>query len=439
MKRILLLALCGMTFQNIFAQDVIDTDARPTYTVSGGLLGAANWSKFRIPDNDVNNTEYDARAGWSAGVWLNLPVGNRFSIEPQVLYSSYNYTTTSPTTQLLNEGNLNFISVPLLFKLHPIDKLAITFGPQVDFLTSVDDDRNIAIDEDIRNTSFSLFGGLELFPHSRVSLFGRYIHGLTNMDARAVHTPGVEYKNQVIQAGIKLRLFGKKNDPIRATNPTTPVTTVPTIPDSDGDGIRDNVDKCPNVAGVAKYDGCPVPDSDGDGINDENDKCPNQAGLAKYEGCPAPDKDGDGINDDEDRCPDIAGTAANKGCPDVPANVSKSLMVSAQNISFGTTATTNATLTTKSYASLDQIVRMMNENPGLNIRVEAHTDNAGDADASMTLTTNRANAVKTYLVSKGVDEDRITVEGFGGTQPIADNSTSAGRMKNRRVEVRVAY
>jgi outer membrane protein OmpA-like peptidoglycan-associated protein len=259
------------------------------------------------------------------------------------------------------------------------------------------------------------------------------------MDERTVHTPGLEYRNQNIQVGLKFRLFGKKTEPYKATTTTTVTPPPVVIPDSDGDGINDNLDKCPNVAGVAKYEGCPVPDSDGDGINDENDKCPNQAGLAKYDGCPAPDKDGDGINDDADRCPDIAGLASNNGCPEVPANVSKSLGMSAQNISFGTTSSTNATLTTRSYTSLDQVVRIMNENPGLNIRVEGHTSNAGNADANMTLSENRANAVKTYLVSKGISADRITVEGFGGTQPIADNNTASGRMKNTRVDIRVAY
>jgi outer membrane protein OmpA-like peptidoglycan-associated protein len=438
MKRILLLALCGMTFQNIFAQEAtVTTEAH--YTVSGGLLGALNLTKFKMKGDNATKPEYDSKAGWSAGAWVNFPLGSKFSIEPQLMYSSYNYYTNSATPQLLNEGNLNYISIPLLLKFSPINALAITAGPQVDFLTSVDDDRNIATNADFNKTSLSVFGGLELFPHARVSLFGRYIHGLSNMDERTVHTPGLEYRNQNIQVGLKFRLFGKKTEPYKATTTTTVTPPPVVIPDSDGDGINDNLDKCPNVAGVAKYEGCPVPDSDGDGINDENDKCPNQAGLAKYDGCPAPDKDGDGINDDADRCPDIAGLASNNGCPEVPANVSKSLGMSAQNISFGTTSSTNATLTTRSYTSLDQVVRIMNENPGLNIRVEGHTSNAGNADANMTLSENRANAVKTYLVSKGISADRITVEGFGGTQPIADNNTASGRMKNTRVDIRVAY
>ncbi|HSU27912.1 MAG TPA: OmpA family protein, partial [Chitinophagaceae bacterium] len=295
-----------------------------------------------------------------------------------------------------------------------------------------------------------------------------------------------EMKNQVIQAGLKLKLFGNKEVVYRAAEVTVIDTDgdgipdtedkCPTeagtlkyngcpIPDTDGDGINDELDKCPNEAGTAKYNGCPIPDTDGDGINDELDKCPNQAGTAKYEGCPIPDTDGDGINDEEDkcptepgiaakdgcpvrdrdgdgvnddvdRCPDIPGVASNKGCPDFPANVSKSLSLEAQHISFGAT---NAKLTTKSNASLDKIVTMMNENPGLSIKVEGHTDNVGDDDANMTLSKDRADAVKAYIVSKGIPEDRIIAEGFGETTPIADNNTAAGRLKNRRIEIKVAY
>jgi len=458
MKRIILFALCSMTFGSVIAQDA----EHPTYSVSGGLLGAANFSKFRIPDKgNTTSLSYDTKTSWAAGAWLNIPVTNHFSLEPQLMFSTYDYLTNSAAVELLNDGKLYYISLPLLLKLHAGDKVAITAGPQIDFLTSVQDDRNLATKEDFNRTSLSLTGGIELFPHARVSVFGRYVHGLSNMDNRTNHTGTTEYKNQNIQAGLKIRLFGSKTEPLRAA-PTPEVVTIPDsdgdgindnedkcpnqaglakyngcpIPDSDGDGINDELDKCPNQAGTAKYDGCPIPDSDGDGINDEMDKCPNQAGTAKYDGCPVPDKDGDGINDDEDKCPDIAGISTNNGCPDVPANVSKTLGYSAQNISFGAT---NAKLTTKSNASLDKVVTIMNENPGLRIRVEGHTDNAGDDDANMKLSEDRATAVKDYLVSKGISEDRITVEGFGETQPIADNNTSTGRMKNKRIELRVSY
>jgi outer membrane protein OmpA-like peptidoglycan-associated protein len=94
---------------------------------------------------------------------------------------------------------------------------------------------------------------------------------------------------------------------------------------------------------------------------------------------------------------------------------------------------------TKSNAFLNNIVKILNENPDLKAKIEGHTDNAGDDAKNMTLSANRAEAVKTYLVNKGISADRITTEGFGETMPIADNTTSAGRTKNRRVEIKVMY
>jgi Thrombospondin type 3 repeat len=88
------------------------------------------------------------------------------------------------------------------------------------------------------------------------------------------------------------------------------------IPDSDNDGIADDADACPTIAGLTKYKGCPPPDVDGDKINDEDDKCPNQAGVARYDGCPVGDKDGDGVNDDDDKCINLKGTLQNQGCPE---------------------------------------------------------------------------------------------------------------------------
>ena len=85
-------------------------------------------------------------------------------------------------------------------------------------------------------------------------------------------------------------------------------------PDTDGDGLRDKEDQCPNEAGPAERNGCPPKDSDNDGILDENDQCPNAAGPASTKGCP--DKDGDGIEDDKDQCPNEPGKVATKGCPD---------------------------------------------------------------------------------------------------------------------------
>jgi outer membrane protein OmpA-like peptidoglycan-associated protein len=477
MKKVILFVLCCSAITMLSAQKIV----KEHYTVSGGLLGAANFTDFRYNNSDGNHDDidYKTKASWALGGWLNFPVAKGFSIEPQFVYSRYRYQTSSTVPLLLNDGGAGYMTVPLAFKFDLGDKFAFALGPQVDFLATVDDKKNIASENDFNKTSFSAFGGFEFLPHGPVTVFGRYIHGFSNMDKRGVEAGNTEYKNQNIQAGLKLKLFGKKVDAdsdgdgvIDKKDKCPAIVGLARydgcpIPDTDGDGINDEEDKCPGQAGTAKYSGCPIPDTDKDGINDEEDKCPNQAGTAKYGGCPIPDTDGDGINDeldqcpdkagpasrngcpvtdrdndgvndDEDRCPDIPGVAANKGCPEVPANVSKSLGTIGHGITFGTGAN-NAKLTTKSNAALNQIVAIMNENPSLKIKVEGHTSNAGNDDTNMKLSEARAAAVKTWLVSKGISEDRIKSEGFGETMPIADNNTATGRAKNNRIDIRMDY
>ncbi|MCY7291021.1 MAG: OmpA family protein [Ferruginibacter sp.] len=205
-------------------------------------------------------------------------------------------------------------------------------------------------------------------------------------------------------------------------------------PDKDGDGITDADDKCPDVAGLAKYQGCPIPDTDGDGINDEQDKCPTVKGFARYQGCPIPDTDGDGINDEEDKCPSRVGPASNQGCPEIAKEVIDKINFAAKNVFF---STGSYKLLPKSFSSLDEVVKLMNSDETLMIDIDGHTDAQGSDESNQVLSDNRAGAVKTYLVSKGVSETRLKSAGYGETKPVADNTTAAGRAKNRRTEMTV--
>ncbi|UAY51907.1 OmpA family protein [Ferruginibacter albus] len=207
-------------------------------------------------------------------------------------------------------------------------------------------------------------------------------------------------------------------------------------PDTDNDGIADKDDKCPSVAGLARYNGCPIPDTDNDGVNDEEDKCITVAGVARYNGCPIPDTDNDGVNDEEDKCPALAGTAANKGCPEIKEEVKKRIDVAASKIYF---ATGSAKLLAKSNPGLNTVASALMADPNLKLDINGHTDNTGKPDKNQTLSEARAKAVYDYLVKKGVPETRLKSQGFGDTQPIADNKTAAGRTKNRRVELQLHY
>ena len=263
--------------------------------------------------------------------------------------------------------------------------------------------------------------------------------------------------------GIISPLKDKKEAPVMVVPPPPPPPPVEV--DSDNDGIVDSKDKCPNVPGVAKYDGCPVPDTDGDGINDENDKCPTVKGLAKYDGCPVPDRDKDGINDDEDKCPDVYGVARYQGCPvpdrdkdgindeedkcpDVPGvrenngcpvvkeEVVKKVNTSAKNIFF---EVNSAKLLPKSFKALNDVVSVLNEDAALKVDIEGHTDITGGDKINIPLSKNRAKSVYDYLVSKGIDASRLSSEGFGSSRPIADNKTAKGKAMNRRTEMKLRY
>ena len=203
-------------------------------------------------------------------------------------------------------------------------------------------------------------------------------------------------------------------------------------PDTDGDGIQDSEDKCPNVKGIAKFNGCP--DTDGDGIQDSEDRCPTEKGPAALKGCP--DRDGDGIADKDDKCPDVAGVAANKGCPEVSVAAKKVFDKALRGIQF---ETGKATIRKVSYPIVDNVAAVMNENPAYILNIGGHTDNVGKADMNMKLSQDRADAVKAYLIEKGIDGSRLNATGYGSTQPVGDNKTDKGRALNRRVEFKVTF
>lgn len=228
-------------------------------------------------------------------------------------------------------------------------------------------------------------------------------------------------------------------------------------PDTDGDGIEDSKDDCPNEAGAAEFNGCPdgdgdgvvdkddncptvaglkalagCPDADGDGVTDADDKCVDQAGPAANKGCPWPDSDSDGVLDKDDKCPDVKGTVANNGCPEVSEEVQKTLNEYAKTILFDLG---KSTIKKQSAEVLEDIVGILKEYPTAKFTVEGHTDSTGSEKLNQSLSEARALSVKEYLVENGIDEFRLSALGFGEAKPIDTNKTRAGRANNRRVEI----
>jgi outer membrane protein OmpA-like peptidoglycan-associated protein len=213
--------------------------------------------------------------------------------------------------------------------------------------------------------------------------------------------------------------------------------------DNDGDGIPDGNDKCPTEAEtmnkVDDADGCPEKDEDNDGLVGSADQCPNEAedkdGFQDEDGCPDPDNDGDGVADAQDKCPaeseSANGFQDDDGCPDdLPADLKKFTGV-IKGINF---RTNSAKLTGGSSRTLTGAVKVLQQYPDLRLEISGHTDDTGDADHNRTLSQERADAVKTFLVGKGVAAERLEAKGYGPDKPLADNATRAGKAKNRRVE-----
>ncbi len=206
-------------------------------------------------------------------------------------------------------------------------------------------------------------------------------------------------------------------------------------PDTDGDGLQDSEDACPSEAGPAERKGCPPKDTDGDGLLDEQDACPSQAGLKELKGCPPKDTDGDTVADHQDNCPNEAGPADNQGCP---AKKKQLVQIAQDRIEIKDTVyfdTGKATIQRRSFKLLDQVAQVLIEHPELErVLIEGHTDNRGSAEMNRRLSQRRAEAVRDYLIKKGVEPKRLEAKGFGPDRPIATNDTAKGRAANRRVD-----
>ncbi|HEX8437146.1 OmpA family protein [Archangium sp.] len=207
------------------------------------------------------------------------------------------------------------------------------------------------------------------------------------------------------------------------------------VKDSDKDGLEDAADTCPSEAGPAERQGCPVKDSDGDGLEDAADKCPTEAGLAELRGCPAKDSDGDSVADHLDNCPTEKGVATNAGCPEKQKQlvvIQTGKLEIKEQVFF---AVGKSVIQSRSFTMLDQVAKVLQQHPEVDkMVIEGHTDDRGNAEANRKLSQARAEAVKGYLVSKGVEPSRLEAKGFGPDRPITSNKTEKGRAANRRVE-----
>ena len=211
------------------------------------------------------------------------------------------------------------------------------------------------------------------------------------------------------------------------------------VVDTDADGVADAADRCAGTAAGERVDanGCPLPkDADNDGVMDANDRCANTPAGTTVDatGCqpPPPDADKDGVADNADQCLQTAEgfTVDASGCPAAFREGVASVVLSGVTFEEG-----RAALTAQSGATLDAIATIL-LSTNQRVEVAVHTDNAGSARANDNVSQSRALAIRSYLIGKGVPAANIVARGYGGKQPVAENTTEEGRARNRRVEIR---
>ncbi len=300
-----------------------------------------------------------------------------------------------------------------------------------------------------RDPAFSIGGGFEIFIKEYLALdVGAKFHYMLTDDkdfiGRSAYNGPASNDHYLWYFGVGLTWYPAKPKDTDGDGvpdkkdkcPDTPhgaiVDEVGCPRDSDGDAVYDGLDKCPDTPKGAVVDsrGCPK-DSDHDGVYDGIDKCPDTPRGARVDkkGCPV-DSDGDGVYDGLDKCPDTPkGVEVDEnGCPKKPD------LSEVENILF---QFDKADVIPVPNAALDRVVEILKAYPTARIEIQGHTDSIGSESYNMKLGLKRAEAVKKYLVDHGISADRLETKSFGETKPIAPNDTKEGRAKNRRVEFKL--
>ncbi len=222
------------------------------------------------------------------------------------------------------------------------------------------------------------------------------------------------------------------------------------VPDRDDDGLRDDVDECPDEPededGFEDDDGCPDPDNDVEAVPDDEDECPDEPededGFEDDDGCPDPDNDGDGVPDDEDECPDERGIPDEEGCPSETVSVEGDRLVVDGEIDFEAPddeeAQPSTELTADAELLLDELAQVLALRTVLS-RIEIRAYPVPEADDPEGLAQSRAETVRDHLLGAAdLDRDRLEVAvATDADEREADAPAVEFRIRERRATTEV--
>ena len=351
----------------------------------GGAVGGHSFSGDVELGVDDRMDEPGPSAGAALGLRLGYMVGKRLAVEGEAIaIATEDDVLGDPATVVGVRGHARFDL--LTGKLRPFVVAGLgmhvlrTSSPQMD---------------DDTDRAYHWGGGVRYAITPKLDLRVDVRHLIVPDRTLDGATSDVE-----VTAGVTYRFGGKRPRVIAAR-------VVPAKPgDRDGDGLLDDVDQCPvqpeDPDRFQDGDGCLDADNDADGIVDGTDKCPL-----------VPETRNDWQDED--------------GCAD-------ELIKELAGIGF---ETDSSKIDSASSGILDLAFLILSDNPQLFVEISGHTSSDGDADHNLDLSLRRAQAVKAYLVKRGIAPARILTVGHGIDVPIADNATEDGRRKNRRIEFRI--
>ena len=318
-----------------------------------------------------------------------------------------------------------------LSKAVPSDKIYINYGmytrsfktimPYVSFISRNGFNLRASYEFPFNSTRY------DAYTAKRFELSVHYIVGGNNVSKADKAKSSVPSRNKVIPGNAF-----PNNPPLNIGNQTN---TNPNLNPPNSVGIQkmnSNIIRSPGVVGVS---GMPTIDRDGDGLADNVDRCPDQPGPLSNQGCPLNDRDGDGVPDVADNCPDKPGAPTNGGCPDYNKmnfgvnDFGANIDTLKFNIYFDLD---KYSLTQNSFEVLTSVIDLLKQNPDYKCFMIGHSDQEGSIEYNMSLSKNRAAVSKSYLMSYGVPERRIITKYVGETQPLPLLNRELGWM-NRRV------